>query len=60
MKIKILRNIIGFIILTISTGNSFASSANAFFLVSAMVYSSATPLAFGTYVPTVDALQIQL
>ncbi|WP_392506485.1 Csu type fimbrial protein [Rickettsia sp. 2024-CO-Wats] len=61
MQIKILRNIIGFIILTISTGNSFASSTNAFFLVSATILPScivtATPLAFGTYVPTVDALQ---
>ncbi|AFC73038.1 spore coat U domain-containing protein [Rickettsia montanensis] len=61
MQIKILRNIIGFIILTISTGNSFASSANAFFLVSATVLPScivtATPLAFGTYVSTADALQ---
>ncbi|KJV80907.1 spore Coat Protein U domain protein [Rickettsia hoogstraalii str. RCCE3] len=58
---KILRNIIGFIILTISAGNSFASSANAFFLVSATVLPScivtATPLAFGTYVPTADSLQ---
>ncbi|MGG2344970.1 hypothetical protein [Rickettsia amblyommatis] len=61
MKIKILRNIIGFIILTISTGNSFASSANAVFLVSATVLPfcivTVTPLAFGTYVPTADALQ---
>ncbi|MFV9956645.1 MAG: spore coat protein U domain-containing protein, partial [Rickettsia conorii subsp. raoultii] len=61
MKIKILRNIIGFIILTISMCNSFTSSANAFFLVSATVLPScivtATPLAFGTYVPIADTLQ---
>ncbi|MCC8406140.1 MAG: spore coat U domain-containing protein [Rickettsia endosymbiont of Sceptobius lativentris] len=58
---KILRNIIGFIILTISAGNSFASSGNAFFLVSAQVLPScivvATPLPFPPYVSTTDSLQ---
>jgi len=61
MKIKILLNIIGFAILTISAGNSVASSANAFFLVSATVLPScivtADPLDFNTYVSTADSTQ---
>ncbi|HJD56334.1 MAG TPA: spore coat U domain-containing protein [Rickettsia endosymbiont of Pyrocoelia pectoralis] len=59
-NLKVLRNVIGFIILIISSGNSFAT-ANTTFLVSATVLPScvivATPLPFGTYVSTADSLQ---
>lgn len=60
-NLRILRNLIVSIVLVAGHSKIFASSGNAFFLVSATVLPScvvtATPLAFGTYTSTADSLQ---